>query len=103
DGDAGIVRVAARVDGKRASIAELARVAVDVVDEGPFLAQFEKEPAGHAFAKDGAEQVDGIAVRVVQRDARVGNANVRLLRLLFADGQPGSAVACFDGIPRAGG
>src|SRR5207237_6075384 len=83
-GSDGVLGVDAGIDVKGAGVEEVGGVAMDVVDETALLAQLDEEPGGHAFAEDDGEELDGVAVRVVERDAWNGDAEVCLfVRLAF--------------------
>ena len=83
---------------------------MDVVGEAAALAHLEEEARGHSGAEHRREHLERVAIGMVDRDARVAEDQVRLLRVLVVDrdaraGRPvelrraGAAVAVARNVP----
>jgi hypothetical protein len=66
--------------------------AVDVVGEPSPLADLAEQARRHPAAEDGREQLDRVAVGMVERQSVDADRDVRLLRLLRVDAHPAVGV-----------
>ncbi len=78
-------------------------IRVHVVAQAALFADLQEEPAAHALAQDRVQHVQHVAVGVRRRQARRGQAEVRLLGLLRAQPQSWRVVGNLSRVPGAEG
>ena len=79
EGDGGVLGVDGGVDLHGACVSVVGHAAVGFVGEAAFFPEFHEEAAAHALSEDGAEEVIGVALGVLCRDAVEAEADVGLL------------------------